>query len=221
MIVSSGYRKNGFDAFGGKVLRREHMAYWMKRPQRTDPDGVALELGAEIEEVEQGFFELLPTIDELWILNPQCRVSLSDEDAELFRKNDVTVRGVFDTAAERFARKYGLRFLHLDTELAHAGDYYEMGVDIISLRFYSDGSAYIHQDCRCQGISAGNTGGGEVSFDLPEDFYLTETPSDIAEQCWGSCRKPILANGTLASLLKKAQRKKGFLIDFRKPAKED
>lgn len=216
MIVSNGYRKYGFDAFGGKVLRKEHMAYWMKRPQRTDPEGVALELGEEIEEVEHGFFALLPTIDELWILNPQSRVSLSDEDAELFRKNDVVVRGVFDTAAEKFAKKYGLRFLHLDTELAHAGDYYDRGVDIISLRFYSDGSAYIHQDCRCQGISAGNTGGGEVSFDLPEDFYLTETPKDIAEKCWSTCYKPILSNGTLASLIKKAQRKHGFMIDFRK-----
>lgn len=216
MIVSNGYRKYGFDAFAGKILKKEDMGYWMKSPQRTDPDGVALELGEEVEEVEHGFFELLPTIDELWIINPTCRVSLSPGDAALFNKNDVIVRGVFDTAAERFARKYGLRFLHLDTELGQAGEYYERGVDIISLRFYSDGSAYIHQDCRCPGISAGNIGGGEISFDLPEDFYLTMSPEDIAGKCWSSCHKAILKNGTLASLLKKAQRKKGFLIDYRR-----
>jgi hypothetical protein len=220
MIVSSGYRKNGFDAACGRVLRKEDMSYWMNDRKRTDPSGVALELGDEVEEVEAGFFELLPTIDCLWIKNPNCNLYLTEEDAALFRKNDVIVRGEFDTAAERFAKKYGLRFLHLDTKLAHAGNYFERGVDIISLCFYYDGTAYIHQDCRCQGISAGNTGGGEVDLDLPDDFYLTMTAEDIAAECWGSCYEKMISNGVLATLLKKAKRKKGFLLDFRPKEKE-
>ena len=52
MNVSSGYRKNGFDAYGGAYLRKEDMAYWMDSPARTDPQGVALGLDEEIKEVE-------------------------------------------------------------------------------------------------------------------------------------------------------------------------
>ena len=57
MIVSSGYRKNGFDAHGGKLLQKKDMDFWMNLPERTNPRGVCFELGDEVEEVEQGFFE--------------------------------------------------------------------------------------------------------------------------------------------------------------------
>ena len=62
MIVSSGYGKNGFDASGGKLLQKKDMDFWMNQPERTDPSGVSFELGEDVEEVEQGFFELVPTI---------------------------------------------------------------------------------------------------------------------------------------------------------------
>ena len=71
----------------------------------------------------------------------------------------------------------------------------------------------------CQGSSAGSTGGGEVDFNLPNDFYLTMTDEDIAGQCWGSCYAEILKKGILRSLIKKAKTKKGFLIDYRPGAK--
>lgn len=32
MIVSSGYRKRGFDAHGGKIPRREDMGFWLNLP---------------------------------------------------------------------------------------------------------------------------------------------------------------------------------------------
>ena len=34
MIVSSGYRKNGFDAHGGKLLQKKDMDFWNQ--QRED-----------------------------------------------------------------------------------------------------------------------------------------------------------------------------------------
>ena len=214
MIVSSGYRKNGFDAHGGKVLKAGDMSYWMGKPQMTDPRGVCFELGDEIEEVEYGFFDLLPTIDELRILNPKCRVYMSEESIAVFKKNNVLIRGGFDSAAEKFARKYGLCFLHVDTVIGRNGSYYERGVDKISLCFYNDGSAYINQDSKCPGISAGNNGGGEVDFDLPKDFYMTMSAKDVAELCWGNCYSSIMSKGILNSLIKKAKAKNGFLLDF-------
>ena len=212
--VSSGYRKHGFDAYGGTYLRKEDMAYWMDSPARIDPQGVALGLDEEIKEVEPDFFDLLPTIDEVWIHNPECRLHMTEKTIRLFQDNHVILRGVYDSAAERLARQYHLRFLHLDVELASAGDYFERGVDIITVRFREDGSAYIHQDCRCQGSSAGSIGGGEVSFDIPRDFYLTKTPEEIADMCWLS--RLIISNGTLAAFMKKAKSKNGFLLDFTK-----
>ncbi len=214
MIVGSGYRKHGFDAHSGKILRKEDMSYWMNKEERTDPRGIALGLAAEVEEVEPDFFDLLPTVSEVWIQNPDCRIYMTEKTVRLFQSNRVLLRGAYDTAAEKLARGYHLRFLHLDVELASVGDYFEHGNDLITLCFRDGGSAYIHQDSRCQGISAGNTGGGELSFDLPDDFYLTMKPSEIADMCWARCRKEMLSNGKLSAFMKKAKNKKGFLLDF-------
>ena len=214
MIVSAGYRKNGFDAFGGKVLKKSDMSYWMNSPDRTDPNGVAFELGEEVVEVEPDFFEIVPTIDELWIINPECNINMTDKTLKLFQKNKVIIRGKYDTAAEKYAREYHLRFLHLDVVLASVGDFYERsGIDIITLRFYSDGSPYIHQDCRCQGSSAGSVGGGEISFDLPKKFYLKMTADEIADRCWHS--ETIKENGILKDFIEKAKEKKGCFLDFK------
>ena len=201
MIVSSGYRKNGFDAHGGKLLQKKDMGFWMNLPERTDPSGVCFELGEEVEEVEQGFFELVPTICELWILNPNCRLYLSETEKELFQKNNVLIRGVFDTSAEAFARENHLRFLHIDTVIAREGDYFERGIDILE---------------KCQGISAGNTGGGEVNINLPKDFYKTMSAKDVAGECWGNCYDDILERGVLNLLMKKAAKKNGFFHDYSK-----
>ena len=77
--VSSGSRKNGFDAYGDSMLTKKDMEYWANSPHLSDPKGVAFELGEEIEYVEAGFFEMLPTISQLWILNPKCKLQLTDE----------------------------------------------------------------------------------------------------------------------------------------------
>ncbi|MBO4423238.1 MAG: hypothetical protein J5879_07350 [Clostridia bacterium] len=214
MIVSCGYKKNGFDAYGGKVLKKSDMSYWMKSPLRTDPDGVALELGEEVEEVEADFFDTLPTIDELWILNPDCNINMTENTLRLFQKNGVLLRGGYDTAAERLAREYRLKFLHLDAELAREGTFDKYGVDIITLRFRHDGSAYINQDCKCPGSNAGNIGGGEVDFDLPNDFYIRMDADELARKCWQS--NAIIKNGVLAAFMEKAKEKNGYYLDFGK-----
>ena len=214
-IVSSGYRKYGFDAYGAKVLKQSDMDYWKDSEEIAAKRGVCFELGEEIEKVEPNFFEILPTIRELRIVNPECDVGMSPAAVKLFRKNNVLIRGAFDTAAERFAEKYGLRFLHIDTVLARAGDYFERGIDIITLCFYDDGSAYINQDERCQGSSAGSTGGGEVDFDLPKDFYMNMSAKDVAGMCWGTCYDKIISNGVLDGIIAKAKEKHGFLRAFK------
>ena len=213
MIVSCGYRKNGFDAYGGSILRKSDMDSWMNDPLRTDPDGVAFELGEEVKEVEADFFETVPTIDELWILNRGCRIRMTENTVKLFRKNDVLIRGEYDSAAERLAREYHLKFLHLDVELAREGEFDKYGIDIITLRF-TVGKAYINQDCRCTGSSAGSVGGGEVNFDLPKNFYTKMSAEELARKCWRSDK--IIKNGKLGRFMEKAKEKKGYYLDFSK-----
>ena len=96
MNVSLGYRKRGYDAYGGEILRKEDMAHWMDDERRADPQGVALGLGEEVREVEPDFFELLPTISSVWIQNPECDLHMTEKTAELFQKNNVILRGVYD-----------------------------------------------------------------------------------------------------------------------------
>ena len=149
-------------------------------------------------------------------MNPNCRLYLSETGKALFQKNNVLIRGTFDTSAETLAKENRLRFLHIDTVIAREGDYFESGIDILTLCFYQEGSAYINQDEKCQGISAGNTGGGEVDINLPKDFYKTMSAKDVAGMCWGNCYDEILKRGILNSLMKKAAMKNGFLQDYTK-----
>jgi hypothetical protein len=186
----------------------------MDREERTDPRGVALGLDKEIREVESGFFQLLPTISEIWIENPNCQIAMDEPTERLLRNNNVLFRGTYGSAAEKLARKYQLRFLHLDLNLAKTGNYFESGSYRLTLRLRPDGSACIHEDCQSQGISASSMGGGESSFDLPRDFYLTMSAQQIAERCWGIFYDRMLENGILASFMEKAGKKKGFLLDF-------
>lgn len=217
MNVSSGYMKYGFDAYGDSVLRAEHMAYWMNDPMRTDPKGISFELGNSIEEVENNFFFLVPTINELIIKNPECNVVMSDESIALFINNDVLIRGEFNTAAERFAKEYGLKFLHTNVELGYDGEYYSAaGIDSVDLRFNKDGSAVLHLNNFCPGSSGGWSGGGEITDELPMDFYKTMTFEEVAARGWSSCREMIISNGILKGLLENAKAKGGFLIDYSK-----
>lgn len=212
MIVSSWYKRRGFNASGERLLKKEHMDYWKNTEQITDPRGIALGLNPEVEEVEQGFFELLPTINDIWIENPKCNLNLDCDAVKLFRQNRVTLRGEFDSAAEELARMHRLRFIHLDVLLASFGDYFEHGHDSLTLRFTDQGSVYINQNTQCQGSSSGSTGGGEINVDLPSDFYISMTPEEVADMTWYP--KTLKAEGKLRALMEKAKEKGGFCLDF-------
>ena len=131
------------------------------------------------------------------------------------QKNSVLIISRFDTYAERFARENKLRFLHDDIELARVGEYSTReGIDIITLELFTSGKARIKQANYCPGSSAGNNGGGEMSFYLPRDFYMTRSQNDIAEMCWRNCTEAITKNHELGTFLAKAFRKRGYYFEF-------
>ena len=140
-------------------------------------------------------------------------IGVTEKTREIFVRNGTYVSGRFDTYAESFAREQGICFVHENIELASVGDYFEHGNDTITLRLYENGTAKLHQDCRCQGISASSMGGGECDVSLPKDFYLTHSPKDIADLCWGSSYSAILKCQELKSFLSKARKKHGFCFD--------
>ena len=217
MIIRSSYRRKGLSADGEGKLCIIDMDHWKNDPMITDPDGISFELEKGITEVEEGFFDMFPYLHLIIVSETVRHIGVSDRSLESFRRNDVAVCGEFDTYAERFAGEYGLRFVHSDIELARAGDYFEQsGTDVITLRFRPDGGAFILQENFCQGSSAGNNGGGEVTEDLPDDFYRTFTQEDIAGICWGTCYDKILGCAALKTFLEKAKARDGYCFRCQK-----
>lgn len=172
-------------------------------------------LESGVTDVEIGFFDSFPTLRMLYISDTVNNIALTDKARKAFKKNKVLIIGGFDTYAERFAREYKLRFLHDDIELARVGEYSTReGVDIITLELFTSGKARIKQANYCPGSSAGNNGGGEMSFYLPRDFYITRSQKDIAKMCWGSCSEAIIKNNAFAKFLAKAFKKRGYYFEF-------
>ena len=100
--------------------------------------------------------------------------------------------------------------------------YEHLGVEMEKLEIVCTHSAQNSQCIgkRCPFSKARHTkseasSGGEVSFDIPNDFYLSMTSEELAEKCWRT--KAIIANGVLAAFMEKAKNKGGFLLDFTKP----
>ena len=216
MIVSSSSNYEGLCASGEGMLCKSDMSFWMDLPERTAPGGVVFEISEGVTAVEEGFFELLPTVYRLNIPKSLKALTLTEAELDIFRKNGIIISGVFDSFAESFARENGFSFMHTDIDLAHAGDYFEGGSYHAMLHFYSDGRAVVRQESFSQGSSAGSSLGTDDDVALKMDFYENNTPKDIADMCWGCFYQKIQSNKELQAFLKKAKQKGGYYLSFRK-----
>ena len=216
ILVTNTYSRfyRGIDAFVEGPLHVKDIVYHSEEEFRKDRAPVSFILCPGVTTVEAGVFDIFLTIAELVVADTVTRIDMSEKSVKLFRKNRVTVRAPFGSYGEAFAKKYKLNFLHCDLELARRGDYYERGIDIITLRFRPDGSPFIHQDCRCQGSSAGSVGGGEVSLDLKADFYKKLSQEDIADMVWGTCYSSVLHSEKLRDFLEEARKRKGYQVQY-------
>lgn len=216
ILVSNTYSRFywGIDAYGEGPLYVKDIRYHDEEDFRRNQEPVSFILSSGVTTVEAGFFDIFITIAELVVSDTVKRIDMSEKSVKLFQKNHVTVRAAFDSYGEAFAKKYKLRFLHEDIELTRHGDYFERGANIITLCFRPDGSPFIHQDCLCQGSSAGSSGGGEVSLDLPGDFCKKLSREDIADMVWGSCYSGVLHSEKLRTFLEKAKERKGYQVQY-------
>ncbi|MBO7440556.1 MAG: hypothetical protein J6U21_12860, partial [Bacteroidales bacterium] len=91
---------------------------------------------------------------------------------------------------------------------------------ILTLRFWEDCAA-LHNDCRAQGSSAGNYGGGTIDKKIPVNFYKDpDAITKIAELSWRSFSDGIRNSDRLKNFVEKARKKyaerahDGLLINY-------
>lgn len=205
----SGY-VDMLEVYGGKVVEKD----LYKGDERFEEENVKIKFceGIEgsfdgVETVEEGFLDRIPHLAVVEMEHTVKHVGVSPFLEKLMHKNDVIIRGKFNTYAEEFAKKYHLRFLPSNLQLAMEGDFNtRQGVDIITLRMFENGKADINQDNRCQGSSAGSVGGGEISFDIPWDFFKdADAQNKIAARCW--CKESVRNNKEFKDFIETARQR--------------
>lgn len=174
------------------------------------PEQVSFYIYEGVTAIERGGLDVFHGLRELFIADSVREIGVSPELEAILRNNRVLIRGNFNSYAEKFARKYGLPFLHSDIELSREPGHEERSSVMVTLRFNSSGTPRLHQDYRCQGIAASCTGGGENDVPLPVNFYKTMTTEDIADKCWGSAYHSIVTSSRLKKFLKTAKERGGY-----------
>ncbi|MBR4748625.1 MAG: hypothetical protein IK083_03515 [Abditibacteriota bacterium] len=213
MLVGGTNRRyyRGISVTGEGVAGPADILLYKKEDFIGDPRPVSLILRPGVTGLEPGFLDVFLTLKELIADDTVTHIGMSEAARELLRANGTVVRGRWDSYAEEFAREYGLGFMHRDIVIADAGDYSSRaGRDVVTLCFSPAGSPFVDMDNSCAGSSAGNKGGGSVSCDLPEDFFETMSPEDIAGLCPDICYDAIVNSVQLTEFLLGAMDRGGF-----------
>lgn len=162
-----------------------------------------------ISRVKPGVFELFPNLKDLIVEADLKKIECTPELEALLKRNNVVLRGSYNSPAEKLAQRLGLRFIHKNIFLAiyHNREYHESSE--ISLCFQEGEPPFFWRDDKTQGISAGNTGGGTVRTDLDEDFYVGyETAEAFADDYLGRAfQEQAAQNQELAAFLEEANRR--------------
>ena len=169
-----------------------------------------LVITGDISEVKPGFIESFPNLQDLIVEANLKKIECTPELEALLKKNNVVLRGSFNSPAEKLANTFGLRFIHKNIFLAVYinKEYHESSE--LSLCFQEGEPPFFWRDDKTQGISAGNTGGGTVRTDLDEDFYVgCETAEAFADKIVGRAfEEDTRKNKELDTFLAEANRRR-------------
>ena len=213
------YNPGPYTLYGHNIFVRKH---WdCKRPVSVcveditssglkPEDYYTLVITDGISSVKPGFIESFPNLQDLIIEADLKKIECTPELEALLKKNNVVLRGRFNSPAEKLASRLGLRFIHKNIFLAVYinREYHESSE--LSLCFQEGEPPFFWRDDKTQGISAGNTGGGTVRTDLDEDFYVgIESAEAFADEIVGRAfEEDTRKNKELDAFLKEANRRR-------------
>lgn len=212
------YNPGPYTLYGHNIFVRKH---WdCKRPVSVCVEDITssglkpeeyytLVITDGISSVKPGFIESFPNLQDLIVEADLKKIECTPELEALLKKNNVVLRGRFNSPAEKLASRLGLRFIHKNIFLAVYinREYHESSE--LSLCFQEGEPPFFWRDDKTQGISAGNTGGGTVRTDLDEDFYVgVESAEAFADEIVGRAfEEDTRKNKELDAFLKEANRR--------------
>lgn len=168
-----------------------------------------LHLKNGITEVKKGFLETFCNLKMLIIDRSVKNIEMTDELRAILKNNSVTIRGSYDTYAERFAEENRLLFIHKDIYIGIRHNEEHCESRSVSLIFSENDKMNLLYEDFCQGISAGNTMGGEFKRDMPEEFHRGCTIEEFAYMMPEVYFEQIMKNEELKAFLDSyAKRKK-------------
>ena len=216
-ITFSEFRREPYTLFGHNLTAE---AWGTKRPvdvcaedvrsSGLDPkEYLTLIIGDDVRRLGPGVIESFPNLQDLIVESELKRLPCTPELEALLTKNNVILRGSFNSPAEKLANKLGLRFIHKNIFLAGRFDEEHYESSDITLCFEEGQPPFILRNDITQGWAASNSGGGTVRTDLPEDFYVGyETAEAFADDYVGRYFwEKVRANQELDAFLKEANRR--------------
>lgn len=213
------YNPGPYTLYGHNIFVRKH---WdCKRPVSVCVEDITssglkpeeyytLVITDGITSIKPGFIESFPNLQDLIVEADLKKIECTPELEALLKKNNVVLRGRYNSPAEKLASRLGLRFIHKNIFLAVYinREYHESSE--LSLCFQEGEPPFFWRDDKTQGISAGNTGGGTVRTDLDEDFYVgVESAEAFADEIVGRAfEEDTRKNKELDAFLKEANRRR-------------
>ena len=154
-----------------------------------------------ITEIRQGFLESFPGLKSVIVDRSVTNIEMTDELRELLKNNNVVIRGCYDTYAEKFAHENDLLFIHKDIYIGirRNEEYHESRT--VTLHFDENCQMCLLYEDFCQGISAGNTMGGEFMREMPEEFHRGCSIEELANMMPEAYFDQIMKNAELKAFL--------------------
>ena len=217
-ITFSEFRREPYTLFGHNLTAE---AWGTKRPvdvcaedvrsSGLDPkEYLTLIIGDDVRRLGPGVIESFPNLQDLIVESELKKLPCTPELEALLTKNNVILRGSFNSPAEKLANKLGLRFIHKNIFLAGRFDEEHYESSDITLCFEEGQPPFILRNDITQGWAASNSGGGTVRTDLPEDFYVGyDTAEAFADDYVGRYFwEKVRANQELDAFLKEANQRR-------------
>ena len=162
-------------------------------------------------EIDTAFLEQLNTLAELILPDSITNITMTPTLEQILKRNNVLIRGSFDSFAERFAAENNLHFRPANFLFAKYVFEPAQETTLMTMMFKRNGNVVVEISVSSPGSSAGNTFGGTFYRDLPKNFYKVKTVEQIAEMFGQMSCKTILEDGRLAAFVEKAQTHKIFM----------